>query len=259
MDSDGASKLFFDAIANRNYLVAAVVAVIFFVFLLRKLGGKIPWGIGTWLTGDQGSSALALATGIATTLTAALVAGQPFTLQLLINCCIGGGLLGGAASGLRDHAWNIAKPADKTAAKPDITPPITILLLFFLLPLSVAGCAGWLRTKYCADPANANTARCKAEIIVTDCALPEVWKIAKSIAADVAKAVFGGNFTADMDAILQNVKTQMQGTGLIDAWGILTCALDEATKATPGTVAAVRYDHVEQWKKNHPAKTKPRQ
>lgn len=108
---------------------------------------------------------------------------------------------------------------------------------------------------YCSQQANVNTARCKAQRVTVNCGAPEVVKIITAIMPDVLSALISQNWSPILDQIVGSLEQR----GENDAWGILTCAIHQATAASKTSASpdeAIRYAHGQLWLDSHPAKVK---
>ena len=112
---------------------------------------------------------------------------------------------------------------------------------------------------YCRVAANYNTARCKAERVVTNCGEPAVASVVSGIVGDVLKALASANYAAAMAGIEADLIKQ----GEQNAWGVLTCAVNQAENMI--TLRGMFFyaenysdirDHAEAWKHLHPATVK---
>jgi hypothetical protein len=126
-------------------------------------------------------------------------------------------------------------------------------VIAFALPAFFAASCG-----FCAQPENRDTARCKAERVVTNCGAPEVAKVVIEIAAEVASALASN----DYGTLLATLVGTLEHRGITDAWGVITCAINQAqAKAALAqspdakSKAAISYAHGQDWKEHHPCKT----
>jgi hypothetical protein len=127
---------------------------------------------------------------------------------------------------------------------------LSVLIPLFLIPaLAASGCG------FCQQAANKDTARCKAERVVVNCGAPEVAKIVLDVAQQVAEALASDNFAP----LLDGIALDLEHRGITDAWGVITCAIHQATstaKAKASPQLAVMYAHGQAWTEKHPAKVK---
>lgn len=106
------------AVQGGNWKAGAALALVFCVYLSRKMAAKLPPKLGAWMLTDCGGSAYVLAMGMAGAVATGLLAGKPFNMALLLS-----GLTTGAmASGLRNVAWDIMFPSDKAKPAPEAAP-----------------------------------------------------------------------------------------------------------------------------------------
>jgi len=99
--------LLVQAITSKHYSLMGSVLVLGLVFLVRYFGAKLHPALGT----PRAGAILAGVGGTASLLVAALAAGQPFSLGLLLSCV--STALGGAG------LWSVAK----NAAQKPLPPP----------------------------------------------------------------------------------------------------------------------------------------
>jgi len=146
------------------------------------------------------------------------------------------------------RAARLNKIATKKAEE-DPTPPVSpaALVLFFTGLTLLSGCG------FCAVAANKDTARCKAESVVTNCAAPEVAKIVTDIAAQVASALANNDYSKLLDGIVADLISR----GRIDGLGILTCAIQQVkAKPTATAMLSVVMSNGNAYMAAHPAKVK---
>lgn len=124
---------------------------------------------------------------------------------------------------------------------------LKLLTVTMVLSLALTACG------FCQQAANKDTARCKAQSVVTDCGAPEVIKAVESIVVDVAAALA----SSDWSNLLAVIEGNLINQGQHDVWGLISCAISKVTaKPAPGMMATVVNTHGGIWMKTHPAKIK---
>jgi hypothetical protein len=244
-----------DAIQAHNYAMAVVLILVAAVYAVRKIAPRIHGGLGAFLNSDRGGSLLVLIGGTGGALVTALSAGKHMSFSLLL----GGIMTSAAASGGWNIVWDLFWPQDKKPAPSlasTVTPPASPPAAGWLLPFVLIPAALLLGScGFCQQAANKDTARCRAERVVVDCGAPEVAKILLDVASQVAAALASDNWAPLLDGIVLDLEHR----GIADAWGVVTCAIHQATttaKAKASPQEAVMYAHGQSWMEKYPAKVK---
>lgn len=113
-DLGGLASTFLAALASKNYALLGTVAVLALVWAARTFGAKVIPGLGT----PRGGAILSAVGGTAALLVAALTAGQPLTVSLVVGCL----WTALSASGLWSVGKNLAAPAPQAKAPTICTP-----------------------------------------------------------------------------------------------------------------------------------------
>jgi hypothetical protein len=242
------------AVSGHQYALAVSLILVASVAFVRKVAPSIHSKVGAWLNSDRGGATLVLVGGTAGAVATALIAGKHMSLSVFIGAL----MTSASASGLYNLWYNIKSPADKAAppklsdtVKPPETPvaPVTAWLPFILIPaLLIAACG------FCQQAANKDTARCKAEKVVTDCAAPEAIKIVKSIIGEVAAAIASNDYVI----LLAKIQGDLTAMGRSDGWGLITCAINAAQSSSfklSTQQAPEMKSNGDKWKVSHPCKT----
>lgn len=108
---------FLSALASKNWALLGTVAVLALVWAARTFGAKVIPGLGT----PRGGAILSAVGGTAALLVAALSAGQPLTVSLVVGCF----WTALSASGLWSVGKNLTTPAPQ-AKSPTICTPAEI-------------------------------------------------------------------------------------------------------------------------------------
>ena len=109
-----------DAVQSKNWMAVAILGIIVAVSVVRKYASKIHGPVGAWLNTDRGGSVLVLALTTFGGMATAAIAHQ-----LTLNTVIGSVAAALLASGTRNVAYDLAKPADQQppAGIVPLTPP----------------------------------------------------------------------------------------------------------------------------------------
>lgn len=134
---------FWAAVTDKRWAVAAVIATMLLVALVRFVAPKVHGKFGVWVNSTRVSAALALLSGGLMAMAMKLFQGGKFTPQLIVY----GFGFGVAAIGGYNAFWDILFPADKKPAAGTTTsppvPPITKAAMFIPLAfvLTLFACA----------------------------------------------------------------------------------------------------------------------
>lgn len=117
-DAGSLFTTFLSALASKNWALLGTVAVLALVWAARTFGAKVIPGLGT----PRGGAILSAVGGTAALLVAALTAGQPLTVSLVVGCF----WTALSASGLWSVGKNLTAPAPTPQAAPTICTPAEI-------------------------------------------------------------------------------------------------------------------------------------